>query len=123
MWGPMFDHGAAVAGRRLIAVVCLCITPLAGAHMMPGTMGPGMMGRQPDSGSGSGQRAPGGAVEFQQVCSLCHAPPNPGAHTADQWPGIVRRMEKYMSSQGMSLPDPQTIQNIEDYLKAQSQGH
>ncbi len=33
---------------------------------------------------------------FEQACSQCHALPDPGSHTAAEWPAVVRRMQRNM---------------------------
>ncbi len=48
-------------------------------------------------------KGPGG-VQFAQVCSQCHALPDPALHTAAEWPDVVSRMHTNM--QRMAVPPP-----------------
>lgn len=32
---------------------------------------------------------------FAKNCSFCHAPPAPDVHPADEWPGVISRMNNY----------------------------
>jgi mono/diheme cytochrome c family protein len=34
---------------------------------------------------------------FSIACSQCHALPDPGRHTAREWPGVVERMKRHMA--------------------------
>jgi mono/diheme cytochrome c family protein len=34
---------------------------------------------------------------FSIACSQCHAAPDPGRHTAREWPGVVERMKRHMA--------------------------
>lgn len=37
-----------------------------------------------------------GRDAFQRACSRCHALPDPGQHTPEEWPGVVERMRRNM---------------------------
>ena len=60
--------------------------------------------------------APGLAF-FQQACSLCHALPDPGLHTSDEWPVIVARMQKNMDIMGKPGINDQERDEIVGYLR------
>jgi cytochrome c2 len=34
---------------------------------------------------------------FSIACAQCHALPDPGRHTANEWPGVVERMKRHMA--------------------------
>lgn len=118
-----------LVGSWLVASVLLAATASpAGAQMMNG-MGSRMMGPEtqhsvmgnnssPASGAAPQQYSGADAREFGRVCSSCHALPNPLLHTASQWPRVVARMEGYMGSSSMPVPDRRTLQDVEHYLEA-----
>lgn len=113
----------------LITLVLSSLGPLlagcdqsgSGSHMMGGgMMGGGMMGQMP-SDNNARQALPDpqsqGAQVVQRFCGLCHAPPDPGIHTAQDWPEVVARMRQYMATQGKPLPDQAQLGEIMDYLQ------
>lgn len=82
----------------------------------PGMMNAGRSSSSPTTGIPLG--ASKGEKEFHQVCSTCHETPDPRMYAPDQWPRVVGRMKYYMSSYGMTVPDPKTFRDIEQYLKS-----
>ncbi len=38
---------------------------------------------------------------FAHHCSVCHAPPQPGKHTAKQWQQVVERMNTHRLQRGL----------------------
>jgi cytochrome c5 len=75
-----------------------CVTALAShsyggldlCTLYPEIMPPGMLARdlpEPESR---------GAILLQTYCSQCHALPGPGRHTADEWQGVLDRMNLLM---------------------------
>lgn len=62
------------------------------------------------------QDTPGLAL-FQKTCSQCHALPDPGLHTAEEWPGVVKRMRKNMEVMGKSAITDQEGDEIPGYLR------
>ncbi|MBZ0155638.1 MAG: c-type cytochrome [Alphaproteobacteria bacterium] len=58
-----------------------------------------------------------GASLFRNVCSQCHPLPDPGLHTADEWPGIVDRMQAHMGAMGKRAVTDQEKREIVDYLR------
>ena len=57
-----------------------------------------------------------GLALFQKTCSQCHALPDPGLHTADEWPGVVERMRKNMEIMGKPGITDQSRDEIAGYL-------
>lgn len=42
---------------------------------------------------------------FAATCAQCHALPNPGQHSAAEWPAVVGRMKGHMAAMGKPVPD------------------
>ncbi len=57
----------------------------------------------------------------QQYCTQCHALPSPEQHSAQQWPYVVNRMERYMRNRGVAMPDDNDTSAILDYLGSDSE--
>ena len=57
-----------------------------------------------------------GLALFQKTCSQCHALPDPGLHTANEWPGVVERMRKNMEIMGKPVITDQEGDEITGYL-------
>ncbi|TAK10427.1 MAG: cytochrome c [Candidatus Manganitrophaceae bacterium] len=57
-----------------------------------------------------------GAGLFQQTCSQCHALPDPGQHTASEWPAVVERMRSNMAAMGKRVITEEEKRAITDYL-------
>lgn len=53
----------------------------------------------------------------KQFCSACHALPDPKAHTAAEWPGVVARMLDNMRRLGKPVPNNEQISAILDFLQ------
>lgn len=53
---------------------------------------------------------------FAQTCAQCHPLPDPRQHTAQQWPGVVARMEQHMRERNLRVPDDDAIEEIEAFL-------
>lgn len=60
------------------------------------------------------------AQSFAQVCSRCHALPNPNAHSPQEWEVVVERMATNMKNMGFGPLAPERKAAILDYLKEQS---
>lgn len=58
---------------------------------------------------------------FSQMCSRCHALPDPRAHTSADWPAVVTRMEQHMQQMKVSVPSREQSQQIVLYLDGASQ--
>lgn len=54
---------------------------------------------------------------YVSKCSGCHAAPLPRIHEADQWPGIVRRMEMRMNNKAIPPPNAEDTAVIIGYLQ------
>lgn len=65
--------------------------------------------RYPDLGQPDGQA-------YLAACGQCHAAPDPGQHTAAEWPSIAARMHHYFPSVAKQPPDPATWQQALAYL-------
>lgn len=61
------------------------------------------------------QKGPGGE-RFSQVCSQCHALPDPALHTAEEWPDVVSRMHVNMQRMGVAPPEAQERAQILAFL-------
>jgi len=51
---------------------------------------------------------------FAIACSQCHALPDPGRHTAREWPGVVERMKRHMAWTNIVVgpPDLKTVPGL-----------
>jgi cytochrome c2 len=58
-----------------------------------------------------------GAERFKTVCVRCHALPDPGLHTAMEWPAVVERMRRNMKVMGKPAINDTERNEISDYLK------
>ena len=54
---------------------------------------------------------------FQQVCSQCHALPDPAIHPATQWKDIVLRMRRNMELLGMADPGDDALAKAMSFLQ------
>lgn len=50
-------------------------------------------------------------------CTVCHAPPDPRLHSADEWPGVLDRMENYMAMMKRGGVTPEEKESILVYLR------
>ncbi|WP_455223177.1 hypothetical protein, partial [Kaarinaea lacus] len=57
------------------------------------------------------------AILYVSKCSGCHAAPLPKIHEADQWPGIVRRMDMRMANKAIQPPSAEDTAVIISYLQ------
>lgn len=57
------------------------------------------------------------AVLYLTKCGECHAAPLPKIHAAEEWPGVVQRMQFRMTSKAMPALNKQDIASIVDYLQ------
>jgi len=54
---------------------------------------------------------------YRQYCTGCHAPPNPAAHHAAEWPPVVSRMQQRRISKGQGAIPAAVLGEILDYLQ------
>ncbi|MGD8938218.1 MAG: hypothetical protein PVJ72_02505 [Gammaproteobacteria bacterium] len=57
---------------------------------------------------------------FESTCSQCHAAPDPTQHSPNEWARVVLRMKNNMHAAGKEMPDENTVELINDFLKAHS---
>jgi cytochrome c2 len=62
-----------------------------------------------------------GAILFKDRCSQCHDLPDPGRHTAKEWPTIVERMQGYMQSMNKKMITANEEKQIVSYLSRYAQ--
>jgi len=63
----------------------------------------------------------GTAVDtYVNVCSRCHALPDPAAHTREEWASVVDRMASNMSNMGMGPMTSEQRKEIVTYLQDQA---
>jgi len=67
----------------------------------------------------SGATLPPGAGrdDFSQVCSRCHALPDPRVHSREDWPTVFARMEQNMTRMQVPPPTREQTSNILLYLQ------
>ncbi len=56
-------------------------------------------------------------IAFQETCSQCHALPDPGQHTAAEWPSVVARMTKHMAAMGKVVPAKEVMEQVIGFLR------
>ncbi|MEJ2688042.1 MAG: hypothetical protein P8124_12760 [Gammaproteobacteria bacterium] len=118
MKSPTAPHRFSALTIVLLTLGLLGTGPACAQVMGGGMMGGGMMGGGGGSESGPPpdlQSSAGRA--YARTCAQCHALPSPRQHTAAQWPGVVRRMERIMLSTGRPMPSRQTLEVIVKYLQ------
>ncbi len=54
---------------------------------------------------------------FRRTCATCHTLPDPRRHTAREWPAIIVRMERHMTSRGIPPPPDEVLEEITAYLQ------
>jgi cytochrome c5 len=67
--------------------------------------------------SGSTLPAGPGREAFSQVCSRCHALPDPKQHSREDWPTVYARMEKNMERMKVPPPTREQTSDILLYLQ------
>ena len=58
-----------------------------------------------------------GAKVLVKYCSDCHAPPRPASHVAEEWPGVVYRMQEERRMKGYSLMKNDDVDTLVAYLQ------
>lgn len=54
---------------------------------------------------------------FLAKCNACHGAPQPSAHLANIWPGVIQRMQMHMQSKGISPLTKDELSEVLDYLQ------
>jgi hypothetical protein len=67
--------------------------------------------------SGGALPAGRGREDFARVCSRCHALPDPGAHSPQDWVAVFQRMERNMGRMQVSPPTAKESEAILLYLQ------
>ena len=57
------------------------------------------------------------AGEFVRYCSRCHALPDPGQHTAAEWPAVVDRMQAHARDGQLPVMTPEEKTQVLTYLR------
>lgn len=55
--------------------------------------------------------------KFRSTCARCHALPDPGQRTRDEWPQVVARMKQNMLVMGKSVPNEKVTKEIIMFLQ------
>ena len=58
-----------------------------------------------------------GASAFENHCSACHALPDPAQYNHNNWPNLVKRMQRNMKVMKYSPPSADTMMQIQLYLQ------
>ena len=59
---------------------------------------------------------------YARNCSECHAPPLPIAHPANEWPGVIARMQEHLVQRSMAPIPVQDELVLRDYLMLHATG-
>ncbi len=59
-----------------------------------------------------------GADAFREICSACHALPDPRQHTRDEWPAVVDRMTRNMRSLDRVVPSDRELEHVITFLRS-----
>jgi len=62
------------------------------------------------------------AKRFADTCSRCHVLPDPGQHTAEEWPAVVERMRQNMARMRVPPIDDEAAREIVAFLSDASRG-
>lgn len=54
---------------------------------------------------------------YARNCSECHAPPLPDAHTADEWPNVIARMQQHLVERSMAPIAVADMLVLREYLE------
>ncbi len=58
-----------------------------------------------------------GREAFVLICSRCHAPPDPGLHSKEEWPVVLARVERNMKRMNVAQPTGLESEDILSYLQ------
>lgn len=73
----------------------------------------------PEEASRTAARDDGPVARY---CGGCHLPPSPDAHTAEDWPAVVARMQQHRTSRGLPPIPGEAMERIMDYLQQRARG-
>jgi len=59
---------------------------------------------------------------YASHCSDCHAPPLPSAHPANEWPGVIERMQLHLLERSMAPIHAADRNVLQDYLVSHAVG-
>ena len=59
---------------------------------------------------------------YARNCSECHAPPLPTAHPANEWPGVIERMQLHLVERSMAPIKDEDKLVLRNYLVSHSVG-
>lgn len=80
------------------------------AYLQKYALKPLMSKKLPGSNTSAGK-------SFRATCAQCHALPDPGQHTTNEWPGVVTRMQKNIIAMGKTPLDKATAREITGFLQ------
>ena len=63
-----------------------------------------------------------GAQLMMRNCTPCHGAPQPTAHTASEWEGVVARMQQRRAAKGFPPIPGEEVAVIMEYLQAHARG-
>ncbi len=58
-----------------------------------------------------------GATAFSSHCGSCHALPDAGQHRLEEWPAVLKRMQRNMTVMNYSPPSREHMVQIQHYLQ------
>ncbi len=58
-----------------------------------------------------------GASAFESHCSACHVLPDPGQHSLEEWPAVLKRMQRNMSVMKYAPPSRGLMVQIQYFLQ------
>jgi cytochrome c5 len=61
-----------------------------------------------------------GAQAFVEQCSSCHALPDPGQHSSEEWSVVIKRMQNNMVIMKRKPPSPEVLLQVQSYLQQAS---
>jgi cytochrome c5 len=58
-----------------------------------------------------------GASAFESHCSACHVLPDPGQHSLEEWPAVLKRMQRNMTVMKYAPPSRELMVQIQYFLQ------
>lgn len=62
------------------------------------------------------------AKSYIDRCGRCHGAPNPGVHTAMEWPPVLHRMQNRMAQKGVKPLSADEFTMLLEYLQKHARG-